>query len=58
MAWADAPELLQDPAIYVRRRADGAPVVVQTRCSGNTRAQAFVAKTALLAAKGLSGGFA
>lgn len=58
MAWADAPELLQDPAIYVRRRADGAPVVVQTRCSGDTRAQAFVARTALLAARGLSAGFA
>ena len=58
MAWADAPELLQDPAIYVRRRADGAPVIVQTKCSGDTRAQAFVAKTALLAATGLSTGFA
>jgi hypothetical protein len=54
MARANAPDHLQDPAICVGRRPDGAPVVVQTNCSHQSRSQVFVAQTALLVAKGIA----
>jgi hypothetical protein len=48
MAWDAARSEDQDPAIYVRRRPDGVPVIVQTRCSRDAGAHGFVAVLAAM----------